>query len=383
LNWFRKLFRLDTKATLSAPDLALIDIFTGGTVDGLKVPAVACAVRVISEAVATLPLTINAIGADGTRTPDTSHPAYPLLTGDWNAWTSVFDGLLAVTVDALTHDQGGFAFVNRVNGRPVEIIRYRPGTWFVTYDVATDEPTYRIGTEQVDPNDVIHIRSFGATHRCPVSLAREAICLALAMEGHATRLFTNGGRPSGVLSLKGQVNSDTVGKIRDAWNLAHGNGKSGGTAIVGSEATYSQLTLNSVDAQFLELRQFQIGEICRAFRIPPQMLFELGRATWANSEQMALEFLSYTLQPWLDNWESAFRRALLSPEERSSYDICFDTDDLTRADLSARAVAYNSLIASRVLNPNEARAWEGLPPYDGGDQFVNPNITVPAPNPVP
>src|SRR5262249_52282515 len=157
---------------------------------------------------------------------------------------------------------------------------------------------------------------------------------------------------------KSIANPDTIAKIRDAWNLAHGGDKSGGTAIVGSDASYTTLTLNSVDAQFLELRNHQIQEIVRAFRVPPHMLYDLGRATWSNSEQMGLEFLSYSIQPWLDALRAALRRALFTEDERrQGYCIEFDTDDLTRADIGARAQAYSSLIASRVLNPNEARAW--------------------------
>ena len=53
----------------------------------------------------------------------------------------------------------------------------------------------------------------------------------------------------------------------------------------------------------------------------------------------------------------------------------FLTDDLLRTDLAARATAYSTLIAARVLNPNEVRAMENRAPYEGGDQFVNPNTT--------
>jgi HK97 family phage portal protein len=134
--------------------------------------------------------------------------------------------------------------------------------------------------------------------------------------------------------------------------------------------------LASTDTQFLENRTFQISEIARAFRVPPTMLFELDRATWSNTEQMGREFLVYCLEPWLRSLEGALRRALLTPEERGSYAIRFDRDDLTRADLSTRATVINSLISSRVLNANEGRSWLGLPPRAGGDEFLNPNISA-------
>src|SRR5262249_52778811 len=78
-------------------------------------------------------------------------------------------------------------------------------------------------------------------------------------------------------------------------------------------------------------------------------------------------------EPWLRALEGSLRRALFLADDRKRYLIRFDRDDLTRADLGQRATAYSSLISSRVINPNEARDWEGLAPYDGGNQFANPN----------
>jgi HK97 family phage portal protein len=106
------------------------------------------------------------------------------------------------------------------------------------------------------------------------------------------------------------------------------------------------------------------------------MLYDLTRATWSNAEQMGREFLVYTLEPWLKALEGALRRALFTPEERKLYRVVFDRDDLTRADLVQRATAYSSLISSREFNPNEVRGWEGAAPYDGGNEFKNPNIDL-------
>jgi phage portal protein BeeE len=106
------------------------------------------------------------------------------------------------------------------------------------------------------------------------------------------------------------------------------------------------------------------------------MLGDLSRATWSNSEQKGREFLTYCLEPWLRALEGALRRALFLSDERKRFAIRFDRDDLTRADLTARATAISSLISSRTLNPNEGREWLGLAPYDGGNEFLNPNITV-------
>jgi HK97 family phage portal protein len=111
------------------------------------------------------------------------------------------------------------------------------------------------------------------------------------------------------------------------------------------------------------------------------MIGDLTKSSYANAEQRQKEFLSYCLEPWLRAVESAFNRALLSDEERAELTFRFDRDDLTRASLTERATAINSLIASETINPNTGREWLGLPPYDGGEKYGNRNINVQQPKP--
>jgi HK97 family phage portal protein len=322
----------------------------------LRVPAVASAIRVISEAAASLDVMVKAVAADGTETNAPQHAILSLLKDDANEWTSGFELIRDLVIAALTRDEGGLAWVNRVGGRVVEIIQFPRGIITVEYDQATGQPSYQLNNVPTDPHSIIHLRSpFG---RAPLSLAREAIGVAATLELHAARLFGRGARPSGVLKFPKGMGEESVKKARAAWRATHEGEDTGGrTAILYDGAEFEALTLASTDTQFLENRTFQISEIARAFRVPPTMLFELDRATWSNTEQMGREFLVYCLEPWLRSLEGALRRALLTPEERGSYAIRFDRDDLTRADLSTRATVINSLIASRVLNANEGRSW--------------------------
>lgn len=339
----------------------------------LTVPAVAAAVRVISEAAASLDIRI--IRTDGdSQADDNKHPVAKLLHGDVNDWTSGYEFIRDLVAEALTRDAGGIAWVNRVEGKPAEIIHYDPAVASVEY-ADTREPKYRLGNRPVPASDIIHLR--GPFSRCPLTLAREAIATAHVMEAHASRLFKNGARPGGVIEFPKGLGDEGLKKMKAAWRAAHeGSENTGKTAILWDGAQFKAMSLNSVDSQFLELRKFQIIEIARAFRVPPSMLFELDRATWSNSEQMGFEFLTYTLEPWLLALEATLSRALFTPEERENYRILFDRDDLTRASLTERATAISSLISARVLNPNEGRDWIDLAPYEGGNEFANPHITV-------
>lgn len=377
---FRRKPALETKG-LADPSSDLLALFglvaspsgiTISAADALRVPAVQSAIRVISDAAACLDVVVKVRGADGTETPAIGHPVNALLQGEANDWTSGFELIRDVVIDALTDDRGGLVWVNRVNGNPVELIRYRTGMMQVDFHTATGEPSYRIESRPVAPRDVIHVRSpFG---QCPLTLAREAISVAHVLERHAAGLFGRGARPAGALKFPKGMPEEAVKKTREAWRATHEGDDRGRTAILYDEADFVPYTFASTDAQFLENRKFQIAEIARAFRVPPAMLFELDRATWGNFEQQGREFLTYCLEPWLKALEGALGRALLSDDERATHVIRFDRDDTTRADLTARATAINSLVASRVLNPNEGRGWLGLPPYAGGETFTNPNI---------
>ena len=124
------------------------------------------------------------------------------------------------------------------------------------------------------------------------------------------------------------------------------------------------------------MRAAQVSEICRIFRVPPIFVQDYGRMTWSNSESANLLFLQHCLLPWLRTWEAAYRRVLLTKEERADYTIDFVVDDLLRADTAVRVEAYSKLITARVLNPNEVRALDNLPPYAGGEVYANPAITA-------
>jgi HK97 family phage portal protein len=386
LDWFRNLFERKG-GDLGNPPQALLDALgvwpSSASVSlevALRVPAVSAAVRAISEAVACLPVSVCRVLPDGAREEVREHPVNALLQGEWNEWCGTYDGLLAGTTDALCNDNGALVWVNRIDGVPRELIRYRPGSFTVDYDLATGEPMFRLatangGNRPLPISDVIHVRAFGGSARCPLTLAREAIGVALAIEQHVSRLFTRGARPSGVLKFKRKLDDAAFERLKKSWGTAYSGENSGRTAILEDDADFQALTFSSTDAQLLELRQFQIIEIARAFRVPPHMLFDLGRATWSNVESLGREFLVFCLQPMLRAWESALRRALLTPEERAAgFTIEFEEDDLTQASIADRAVAYSSLISARVINPNTARKWERLPPYPDGETYLNPNV---------
>lgn len=379
---------VETKS-LGDPSPELLALFAGTSIgtlseaQALSVPAVSSAIRLISEAAATL--CINVKRKDGDSEVDApEHPAQALLNGSVNSWMSSFEFVRDLVATALISDAGGIAIVTKVRKSPREIVLYRRGTITVDYDSITDEPTFRNASTILPADTVIHLRPpFG---KAPLRLAADAIGAAKAMESHAANLFANAARPGGMLKSKTNLNDSAIERAKVFWHAAFGGGANAGkTAFMPADLEFEQLALNSTDAQFLENRKYQTLEICRAFRIPPSMAYELDRATYSNSEQMGKEFLSYSLSPWLRAVEAALNRALFTPAERAAgYRVAFDEDDLTKADLTARATAASSLISSRAINPNTARTWLlDLPPYDGGETYANPHTGASQPGQSP
>jgi len=345
----------------------------------LRCTAVRCAALAIAETVGQLPAHVFERGTDGSRERAPDHPAYGLLHNRSNPWTSAGSLRERITLDALLHDRGGFGLIVRAGGRIAELHRLDPNAVTVEADDLTGEPLYRI-RQNGRPDrvhgfaDVLHLQAPGGA---PITQAREAIGLALILEQHASKLFANGARPGGVLRFPNKLGAEVAKRIKASWQAAFGGSNSGGTAVLEEGGEYQQLAFKSTDAQFLELRQFAIAEIARAFRVPPILLMDYGRATWSNSEEAARQFLTFSLMPWLQRWEGEFAK-LFTEEERPRYFAAFETNSFARADLKSRAEAYSKLIAARVMTPNEARARENLPAHPDGDSLANPNIT-PAP----
>jgi HK97 family phage portal protein len=341
----------------------------------LRCTAVFAGVRVRSETLGVCPIHLYKRGAGNDRERAGDHWLYRLLHDRPNAWTSAADFVMQLEMDCIT-DGAGFALANRSGDKIVELIRLAPRS--VAVKVGDDyEPRYEVAlkngaTRVYGWQDILHVPTLGGL--AAIRQAREAIGLCIAMEHHAGHLFGRGARPSGILKVKGTLSEAAAARVKAAWSGYHGGEQSGGTAVLESGIDFEPLTFNSVDLQFQELRSFQVVEIARALGVPPMLLMDFGRATWGNAEQMAQAFLTFTLLPRMKLWQGAIAR-LLSAEDQATYWAEFLVDELVKAEIGARFEAYAKAIGNGILNPNEVRAMENRPPYEGGDEFRVPMNT--------
>jgi HK97 family phage portal protein len=387
-------FETKDTGTLAYPPEWLEALLNGGfepTLSGVVItPQVAmtcapvrAAVQVVSETIAQIPVAVYQRGEDGSRQSVKGHPVYSLLQMVANDWTAGSTFREEMTRDAFLERHGAFAFINRVDGKPIELIRLDPRHYQIEITHNNSEPVYRViggGTDEIiDKANLFHLptpsRSTLGLYGGLLHDARQAIGLAIVLERHAATLFGRGARPSGILKFPSKLDAATSARMKASWAAAHGGQSSGGTAVLEEGADWQALTLNSVDAQFLELRKFSIEEVSRHFGVNPIFLMDLGRATWSNAEAMANQLIAFSIVPWIRRWQGEIGLKLLTPEERATLSVEFDTDSLLRANFDKRMDGWGKAIAARIINPNEVRAAENLPPYAGGDQFLNPHIT--------
>jgi HK97 family phage portal protein len=219
---------------------------------------------------------------------------------------------------------------------------------------------------------VLNMSSDGYTGLSPVALAREAIGAGLAQQDYAGRFFANDARPGGIIQWDKNFKDKAAADLfRASWHAAQGGVNRGKTAILPDGMTYKEVGLNNRDSQFIEARKFTVVDLCRIWNMPPHMIGDLDRATFANIEQMSLEFAMYTIAPECQRWKCAVEFQLLGPDE-DEIEIEFDWTALVRGDQSARGNFYAKGIAAGWLTRNEARVDDNRDPIAGLDEPLRP-----------
>lgn len=189
-------------------------------------------------------------------------------------------------------------------------------------------------------------------------------------------LFGNGARPGGVLSTEQKLGPEQMQKIAESWKQAYGGENKYSTAVLDGGMKWDSTGMSNEDAQYLEVRSFQVAEAARLLGIPPILLFHSDTtSTFASAKELVLAFLKFSLDPWLTYWETEYNQNILNQEQGGKYFVEFVRQGLEKMDLGSRVDAYGKMIQNRIINPNEAREKENMNRYDGGDEFLNPNIT--------
>ena len=369
--------------------------FFGGTTAGkpvnehtaMQMTAVYSCVRILAETLAGLPLHVYKYNDSGGKEKYLKHPLYKLLHDEPNPEMTSFTFRETLMSHLLLWGNAYAQIIRNARGEVIALYPLMPnkmtvdrdknGQLFYLYQRSIeDAPT--LGKDSLvylDPSDVLHIPGLGfdgLVGYSPIAMAKNAIGLAMATEEYGAKFFANGAAPGGVLEHPGTIKDPQ--KVKDSWNAAYqGSTNSHRVAVLEEGMKYQQIGIPPEQAQFLETRKFQINEIARIFRVPPHMLADLEKSSFSNIEQQSLEFVKYTLDPWVVRWEQNMFRSLLTASEKSTVFIKFNVDGLLRGDYVSRMSGYATARQNGWMSANDIRELENLdriPEELGGDLYL-------------
>ena len=361
----------------------------------MQLSAVYACIRVLSESVAQLPLQLYTTEY-GKRAKATDHALYSLLYAEPNPEMSSFNWREAMMMNLLVFGNGYSQIIRNGKGEPIalyplmadkmKVKRDENGRIYYEYTYSDKEYSGKKKKEEtvrLEPREVFHVPGLGfdgLVGYSPLAIAKQAVGTGLACEEYGAKFFVNSAIPTGVLEHPNVMSQDAADRLRESWGEIYGgSNKAGKVAVLEQGMTYKPISITPEQVQFLQTRKFQTSEIARIFRVPGHMIGDLDRATYSNIEQQSIEFVKYTLDPWLVRWEQAIHRQLLTPEEKLNCYVKFNVDGLLRGDYQSRMNGYAVGRQNGWLSTNDIRELENMElvsEEDGGNLYlVNGNMT--------
>ena len=347
--------------------------------------AVYACVRVLSEAIAQLPLHLYKYNDKG-KEQVPQHPLYFLLHDQPNPEMTSFVFRETLMSHLLIYGNAYAQIIRNGRGDVLGLYPLMPDKMKVDRDEKNRLIYIYSRYDEANPNlkeqgdivfyadEVLHIPGLGfdgLVGYSPIALAKNAIGISIACEEYGASFFGNNANPSGVLEHPGVIKNPD--KLRDAWHRAYGGRNAHKVAVLEEGVKFTPISIPNNEAQFLETRKFQIEEIARMYRVPLHMIGDLDHATFSNVEHLSLDFVKYSLDPWIVRWEQSLQKALLSDSEKGRYFIKFNVDGLLRGDYASRMQGYSIGIQNGFLCPNDVRELEDMnliPEEKGGFTYM-------------
>lgn len=357
----------------------------------MQITAVYACVRILAESVASLPLHLYKYNATGGKLKAIENPLYYLLHSEPNPEMSSFVFRETLMTHILLWGNAYAQIIRNGKGEVVGLYPLMPNKMTVDRD-DKGKIVYKYRHEKTEANtikkedvvlkasEVLHIPGLGfdgLVGYSPIAMAKNAIGLAMATEEYGSKFFVNGAMPSGVLEHPGTIKDPD--KVRESWSSTFGgSGNANKIAVLEEGMKFETIGIPPEQAQFLDTRKFQLLEIARIFRIPPHLLGDLDKSSFNNMEQQSLEFVKFTLEPWLVRWEQGLQRSLFNEQEKRELFFKFNLEGLLRGDYESRMKGYSIGIQNGFMSPNDVRGLENLdliPEEEGGNFYmVNGNM---------
>lgn len=351
--------------------------------NAMNIAGVYAAVRVISDAISSLPVSIIETKQDS-KVRLIDHPLYPLLSREPNNLMTSFvyrqiimpQVLLWGNSYSIIEFQGG-------NKRPKSIIPVHPSKVTVTLLDGILYYTFKNTGKMdftLDQSNVLHFRGLGDNlmGKSVIDYAKDNLGLGKAAEEFGSTFFGNGANMHGVLQSDSSLSQKAIDNLRTSLQQNHGGiSRSNKLLILEEGLKFNNTSIPPDAAQFLETRKFSITDVGRWFKIPQHMINDLEKATFSNIEQQDLNFVKHSILPYVINLEQELDRKLLREVEKPTMHIKLNLEGLLRGDIKTRSEAYKTFIQNGVMSPNEARSKEEMNPYEGGNSYWQPLNSAP------
>ncbi|WP_295652929.1 phage portal protein [uncultured Haemophilus sp.] len=361
---YEEIFGMQPTKSVS-PDLAM------------KLSAVYACVYVLSSSVAQLPLHVKCKSGDKVETVK-DHPAYYLLHDSPNAWQTSYKLREYAQSSVLLYGNAYIHIVRDKNGEVVSLESLEPwkvqllknGSRYVYAYYGDDK------TMSLSPDDVLHIKSLGPsikTGKSVIQTHAETIGLGLDARKFASGFFGGNARPAGILSVKTPLNSNAWENFKKMWQTAQEKLRSeeNKTILLPAELDYKALTVSPVDTELLSMMKLNRSEIAGIFNVPAHMINDLEKATFSNISEQTIQFIRFSVMPWVVNWEQELNRKIFTEAERKAgYFVKFNLAGIMRGTAGERATFYHAAITDGWMSRNEARQLEDMNPVEGLDEML-------------
>lgn len=371
-NWVMGGLRRSKGIQYSTPSSYAEDAASTVTYDSaMQLSAVWACVKLLSETVASLPLTVYKTTSEG-RKPHDTHALTLLFSGKVNRYQTKVEFFETVLLN-LVINGNAYCVITRSGDRiisllPIMSAQVEPmmlDDGSMVYNYTNDS-----GIAVFAAENIWHLKLMGngTVGMSPLAYQRNSLGIAQAAETAVTKIYRNGAKPSGVLSIDRLLKPEQRDQIRANFgSMTTSNDDR--LMVLEAGMKFDKVSLSPQDIELLASRKFQISEVCRWYGVPSVMVNDNnGTSVWGSGiEQVMQGFYKLTLRPLLEKIEASIMVNLLTPVERSRMEVAFDFDALLRADLKSRYESYRLGISSGLMTPNEARAAEHLPAQEGGD----------------
>jgi len=220
-----------------------------------------------------------------------------------------------------------------------------------------------------DKRDVFHLRRYPRPGRVlgtsPIEQYALTLGHSLAASNYISQWFQDGANPSGILATDQPINQDDARTIKERFtNSLRGNRE---PVVLGAGLKYTPVQATPADSQLVEFMRMSAAEAARV--VGPGYAELLGYATgdsstYKNREQVAIDLLTYSIEPWLVRIEETLSEMLATEKF-----IRFDRTAILRSDMVTRFAAYRTAVGpvEPFLTVNEIRERENISDVTWGE----------------